>query len=110
MSLVSTTDSFCEATAVTQETREKAVENRDFAEHEQTFALFLRMVEIAVLHILSCLFAVAIGGLSGRWGVTLLVVLVATIAAALGATNERLGWRPGAAILALSVATFAASA
>ena len=80
-----------------------------FAEHQRTFALFVRLASIAVLHVLACLAAVAIGGLFGYWSLAFTIVGVATIAAAMGASNGKLGWRPGAAVLALSLVTLAAT-
>ena len=71
---------------------------------------FLRGVAVAVLHVAACLIAVAIGGIYGHWDLALLVFLVATLAAAIGVSSERLGWRPGAAVLAASLVTFAVTA
>jgi hypothetical protein len=82
----------------------------DFAEHERTYAFFLRMIAICALHVLSCLLAVAIGGLFGDWRVALFLFLAATMAAGLGLTVGNLGWKPGAAMLALSFAAFALTA
>lgn len=84
--------------------------DEDFAEHERTFRFFLRIAAVAVLHIAACLTAVAIGGIYGHWDVALLVFLIATLAAAVGVSSERLGWRPGAAVLAVSLVTFAVTA
>ena len=84
--------------------------NEDFAEHERAFAFFLRVGVIAVLHILACLVAVAIGGLYGDWSLALFWFVIATLAAAMGLASERLSWRPGAAALALALATFAVTA
>jgi hypothetical protein len=83
--------------------------DEDFAEHQRTFAFFVRLVSIAVLHVLACLVAVAIGGIFGYWRLAFTIGIIATIAAAMGASNGRLGWRPGAAVLALSLVTLAAA-
>jgi len=84
--------------------------DEDFAEHLRTFRFFLRTAAIAVIHVATCLIAVAIGGIYGRWGLSLTVAVIATFAAALGLSSERLGWRPGAAALAVGLVTFAVTA
>lgn len=81
--------------------------DEEFAEHERTFRFFLRLAAIAVLHVAACLIAVAIGGIFGHWSLALLIFVLATLAAAMGLSSERLGWKPGAAALAVGVLTFA---
>jgi hypothetical protein len=92
------------------EKTDNSLADEDFAEHERTFRFFLRVAGVAVLHIAACLIAVAIGGIFGHWDVALLVFLIATLAAAIGISSERLAWRPGAAVLAMSLVTFAVTA
>jgi hypothetical protein len=84
--------------------------DEDFGEHERTFAFFLRMVAIAMFHVLACLLAVAIGGIFGRWCLGLFWFVIATLAAGLGIAVKKFGWKPGAAVLALTFVTFAVTA
>jgi hypothetical protein len=84
--------------------------DEDFAEHQRTFAFFLRLAAIAVLHIAACLIAVAVGGLYGHWYLALFIFVIASIAAAMGVASENLAWKPGMAALAVSLLTFAVTA
>jgi hypothetical protein len=78
----------------------------DLIEHEQTFERFLSILVVAVQHVASCLVALIIGGVEGHWAAAMLFVAAATIAALAGAFVRAIGWKPGAAILALEVVTW----
>lgn len=75
----------------------------DIIEHEQTFERFLSLVAVAVVHIVSCLVALIIGGVEGHWGPAVILVALASIAAVSGAAVRSIGWKPGVTVLALEV-------
>jgi hypothetical protein len=87
------------------EITERAGASADFAEHQRTYDGVMRMALIAVLHVLSILVGLAIGGVGHHWGVAGFWMVVATIAAGLGAVVKELSWRPGAVILVVMLAT-----
>lgn len=82
----------------------------DFAEHKRTYHAVLRLVTIAVIHILSVLVALAIGGVSHGWHLAAFWIVAATAALAIGASSARLGWRPGGGVLVLALLSLAAAA
>ena len=80
--------------------------SEDIREHERTFAAFVQLLAIATLHVVTCLVALAVGGVEHHWMMTFFLVIVASGAAAFGALS-RLAWRPGAAILLVALACLA---
>ncbi|MDQ0474216.1 aa3-type cytochrome c oxidase subunit IV [Labrys wisconsinensis] len=84
---------------------EQAGSSADFAEHQHTFDSVMRMALIAILHVLSILVGLAIGGVDHHWSVAGFWMVIATIAAGLGAALKELSWRPGAVILVVMLAT-----
>jgi hypothetical protein len=75
-------------------------------DHQQAFEAFVHLLAIGVLHIATCLVALAIGGAENHWKTTLALIVLATLAAAFGAAT-RLAWRPGALVLACAFACLA---
>jgi hypothetical protein len=75
----------------------------DLVEHELTFERFLSLLVVAVLHVVTCLIALAIGGVEGHWGPAVIFVALATAAVVPGASVPTIGWKPGAVILAIEV-------
>jgi hypothetical protein len=75
----------------------------DLIEHEQTYKEFTHLMAIAALHVLTCVVAVALGGILGRWPLAFLWIVAATVAAAAGLTSDRISWKASLAVLALSV-------
>jgi hypothetical protein len=78
----------------------------DLIEHEQVFERFLSLLVVAVLHVASCLIALAIGGLEGHWFIAMIFVAFATVAALVGAFVQTIGWKAGAAVLAVEFVTW----
>ena len=56
----------------------------DYSSHECSYEGFVHMAFIGTLHVVSIVIALAIGGVTGHWFVTLGVIIVATIAAVQG--------------------------
>ena len=78
----------------------------DVIEHEEMFERFLSILGVAVQHVASCLVALIIGGIEGHWLLAIAFVTLATVAALMGAFVRSIGWKPGAAILAVEVLTW----
>jgi hypothetical protein len=75
----------------------------DLIEHEHTFEAFARLIAIAAFHVLTCVVAIALGGIEGRWPLTILWILAATVAAGAGLTMNNVSWKASLAVLALAV-------
>ena len=90
--------------------RQAGHEASDIIEREQTFERFLSLLVVAVLHIASCLIALAIGGIEGHWALALVFVAFATAAAISGAFVQSIGWKPGAIMFAVEALAWLALA
>jgi hypothetical protein len=80
--------------------------SQDVADHQQTFDAFVRLLAIAALHVVTCVVALAIGGVEHDWTLTAVLVVAATAAAAFGAAS-RFAWKPGAGVLAAAIVCLA---
>jgi len=56
----------------------------DYAEHEGTYRRFLHVTVVLIAHIASIVMGLAIGAVMGHWLLALMVILIATGAAAHG--------------------------
>jgi hypothetical protein len=80
----------------------------DYAEHEATYRWFVHFTVIAILHIVSILLGLAIGGVNGHWLLAVATMAIATLAAVHGL---RTGLKTSSyAAFALSVLALAYSA
>lgn len=70
--------------------------------HEATFHIFVQLVYVGVLHIATCLVALAIGGIEGHWATTAGVIVLATFLAAYSLVKD--SKVPMALVLVLAVA------
>jgi hypothetical protein len=100
------TMSLARAALSTDETLEEHAATGDLVEHEAMFERFLSILAVAVQHVATCLLALAIGGLEGHWFLAIVFVAFATVAAVTGAFVRSIAWKPGAAILAVTFATW----
>lgn len=79
----------------------------DYAEHERVykgFVLFSGVVSVAALAIIA---AIAVGGLKGAWLTGIFGVILTLIAAGIGVTSGRIGWRAPAVPLVLMLLALA---
>jgi hypothetical protein len=71
--------------------------------HEATFHQFVLLVYVGVLHIATCLVALAIGGIEGHWATTAGVIVLATLLAAYSLVRDSKVPMALVLLLALSV-------
>jgi len=85
-------------------TQADAAPAMDYPEHERTYEGFVRLVEVGAPACINVLLTAGLWGMraSNLWGVVGLLML--TVAAVLGASNARLTWRPGVAVMLLLLA------
>ena len=80
----------------------------DYAEHEGTYLKFLHLTVVLIAHIISIVIGLAIGGVMGHWLLALVVILIATGAAAHGLLS---GSKKSSAIaICISLLSFAYAA
>ena len=72
----------------------------DFAEHEASYAGFVLATEIGIVYCLSIVLLLVIWGIEGHGFVALIGLIMASVAAALGAVIN-LGWRAGLPVFLL---------
>jgi hypothetical protein len=53
----------------------------DYPAHEQTYEGFVRFAYVGILHIISILFGLAIGGVKGDWALAGIILLIAVFGA-----------------------------
>lgn len=73
----------------------------DGRSHEATYNAFTHFTTVGTVFVLSIVAALAVGGVKGAWISTLVMVVLAHIAAAIGLFSTALSWRPGAVVLVL---------
>jgi hypothetical protein len=80
----------------------------DYVEHEGTYRWFVHFTFVAIVHIVSILLGLAMGGVNGHWLLAAAIFLIATIAAAQGLWS---GSKTSSYVaLAISLLAFAYSA
>ena len=75
-------------------------DNMDMAAHEATYAGFVQATGIGIVYVLSIVLLLLIWGLEGHGFVALIGLILATLAAAVGAVLN-LGWRTGLPVFLL---------
>ena len=82
-----------------------AAEGNDYREHESTYSFFVRITTIGILHVVSILLALTIGGVLGHWLLAGSIIIIATITAVIGlATGKN---SPSIAVVVLSLLALA---
>lgn len=56
----------------------------DLPAHEDTYSRFIHLTTIGTIHVLNIVLGLAIGGVNGRWFLTFLVIVAASIVAVHG--------------------------
>jgi hypothetical protein len=69
--------------------------------HEATYNSFVHFTAVAVVFVLCCVVALAVGGIKHAWLSAVFGVLLAHIAAAIGLFAPSISWRAPAVVLAL---------
>jgi hypothetical protein len=69
--------------------------------HERTYTGFVHFAAVAVVFVLCCVVALAVGGIKHAWLSAILGVILAHIAAAIGLFAPSISWRAPAPVLVL---------
>jgi hypothetical protein len=69
--------------------------------HEGTYNSFVHFTAVAVMFVLCCVVALAVGGVKHAWLSAIFAVILAHIAAAIGLFAPSVSWRAPAAVLGL---------
>ncbi|MGA0596431.1 aa3-type cytochrome c oxidase subunit IV [Enterovirga sp. CN4-39] len=67
--------------------------------HESTYNAFTHFTAVGTIFVIAIVAALAVGGIKGAWISTLVMVVLAHIAAGIGLVSTTLSWRPVAAVL-----------
>jgi hypothetical protein len=73
----------------------------DGAAHEATYTSFVHFTAVAVVFVLCCVVALAVGGVKQAWLSAIFGVILAHIAAAIGLFAPSISWRAPAAVFGL---------
>lgn len=65
----------------------------DYAEHERTYAGFVRFAEIGTVACLAIVAALAVGGTKHAWGVAVFGTLLTLVTTAVGIAATSISWR-----------------
>lgn len=62
----------------------------DYAEHERTYAGFIALTKIGIIHVITIVLALAMYAFGGAWGFTLgtLTIILAIISVAIGMASK----------------------
>jgi hypothetical protein len=82
-------------------------DGNDYNEHEGTYDGFVHFTTVGTACVLAIVAALAVGGVTHRWGLAGLLVTLAVIAGALGIFAKSLSWKPSAVVLVLGLASLA---
>jgi hypothetical protein len=82
-------------------------EGNDYAEHEGTYDGFVHFTAVGTAAVLAIVAALAVGGVTHRWGVTGILVVLALISAGLGLVSKSISWKPSAGVLVLGLLALA---
>lgn len=69
--------------------------------HETTYVSFTHFTTVAAVFVVSCIVALAVGGVKHAWVSSLVMILLAIVTTAVGLSSPRLAWRPPAVVLGL---------
>jgi hypothetical protein len=75
----------------------------DYAEHERTYAEFIRFATIGTVWTLIIVVGLAIGATAHRWGLASFLILLGTVAGGLGVAVKSLSAKPATGVLGLSL-------
>lgn len=67
--------------------------------HETTYMSFTHFATVGAVFAVSCVVALAVGGVKHAWVSSLVMILCAIVATAFGLSSQRLAWRPPAVVL-----------
>lgn len=68
-------------------------DGNDYAEHEGTYAFFIKLTLVGTLSLVSLMVALAIGGVNGHWGLFTIGTLAVLVTTAIGLASQ--SGRPG---------------
>jgi hypothetical protein len=73
-----------------EETTSPAGSAMDYAEHERTYAGFIALTKIGIIHVITIVLALAMYAFGGAWGFTLgtLTIILAIISVAIGMASK----------------------
>lgn len=69
--------------------------------HETTYVSFTHFTTVGAVFVVSCVVALAVGGVKHAWVSSLVMILLNMVATAIGLSSARLAWRPPAVVLGL---------
>jgi hypothetical protein len=69
--------------------------------HEATYNAFTHFTAVGAVFVASIVVALAVGGVKGAWISTLVMVVLAHVAAGIGLFSTSLSWRPGAVVMGI---------
>lgn len=64
-------------------------ESNDYAEHEGTYAMVMKLSRVATAAIILIVASLGIGGVEGSWGIAGLGVVLALVTGVIGGMNEK---------------------
>ncbi len=69
--------------------------------HETTYVSFTHFATVGAVFVVSCVVALAVGGVKHAWVSSLVMILLNIVTTAIGLSSPRLAWRPPAVVLGL---------
>ena len=82
-------------------------DGNDYSEHEGTYEGFVHFTAVGTACVLAIVAALAVGGVTHRWGLAGLLVVLSVLAGALGLFAKSLSWKPSAAVMVLGLLSLA---
>jgi hypothetical protein len=82
----------------------------DYPEHERTYDAFIRFSVLGTIWVITIVVGLAIGATAHRWGLGSFMIVLSTIATAVGVFVKGLGEKPGLGVLVLSLLAWLATA
>lgn len=69
--------------------------------HETTYVSFTHFATVGAVFVVSCVVALAVGGVKHAWVSSLIMIILNIVTTAVGLSSPRLSWRPPAVVLGL---------
>ena len=69
--------------------------------HEKTYDAFTHFTTVGTLFVMCIVVGLAVGGVKHAWNSTVVMILLAHVATAIGLVSRSLAWKPPAAVLAV---------
>jgi hypothetical protein len=82
----------------------------DYSEHDRTYAGFLRFSTIGTIWCLVIIVGLAIGATGKSWGLGSLMIVLGTVAGAIGLFSKAIDYKAVAAVFGLSLLVWASRA